>query len=223
MKPGTILRSYNYIGDNKIEQESIYVTNKSEEKINEVTTQAQSKIDELINESETNLKEKLSNVDSYIDILNNQYAEEISKLKKEFEKEVQIMKERYDKIVKDQEDTFKNYVNSLESDVKEILIDLFNKFFFKEYQDTSNLESIIHECLSQLEESKNIKISMHKDHFEKFKENHQDTVNMLLDNNIQFTFHTKDNLILEFKTECDCIEVNFNNQMENLKETLLQS
>lgn len=223
MKSGTILRTYKYISNDQMEQESLYVTNKSEEKIEEITTQAKSTLDNLIDKSEENLKEKISNVDAYIDILNNQYAEEISKLKQNFEKEIQIMKENYDKIIKDQEDTFKKYVDSLELDVKEILVDLFNKFFFKEYQDTSNLESIIHECLSQLEESKNIKISMNKEYFEKFKENNQDTINMLLDNNIQFTFHTKDNLILEFKTECDCIEVNFKNQMETLKETLLQS
>lgn len=217
MRPGTILRGTSYNTVSSEETKNIAI-----EKLESITEEAKSTLNEKIEEYKDMFHEKLCSLDDYKSEIEAEFNEKFNKQELLFTDILNNMDKEYQALVSRMEESMTNYLSEAKNDIKDITLILFEKFFFTQYQDMDNLESLIQDSLLKLEDSNNIQISLSNKYYNKFKEEKQNLFNKLKENNINLTSHLKESLVCEIKSDEGSIEIDFEKQMEKIKEVITE-
>lgn len=216
MKSGTILRGCTFLE----EGHSAAIETSIQKKTEEVAQEAKKSFYALLSDCESSFHEELNYFKTYKERAQDNFNKQIEDQRIQFNKCIFDLEQEHLKLTNKLQEDFQQHINHTKEDIKEIMITLFEKFFFKEYQNTENLESLIENVLSQLEDSKEIQISLYNTQLEKLKQEKGAFIEKLLNDNIQLTSSSKENLICEFKSNIGNVEINFEKQMKKIKDTL---
>lgn len=216
MKTGIILRGCTFLE----EEHTAALESSIQKKTDEISQETKKSFDNILNDYEAMFHEKLNYFEEYKNKLQKEFDEKIEEQKLQFQKCISNLEEDHKKLTDKLEEDFQKHITNTQSDIKEIMMILFEKFFFEQYQQTDNLESLIKNSLIQLEDSKEIQIDLCNSSLEKLRHEKSNLIEELLANEIKITSHSKQDLICEFKTEKGNIEINFKNQIDKIKENI---
>lgn len=215
MRPGTILRGYNYNEDSKE-----IVKSTSLEEIEKISQEARETLDKKLEEYQNTLNTKIDDINKYKLEIEEEYKTHLNSQNEEFKALFDTINIDYSNLVQKLENNINDYISNLHQEVKDITLTLFEKFFFTQYKDMDNLDSLIQNSLRQLEDSSKIQISMADEYYKAYEEEKKEQVDKYKERNILFTSHNSDSLICEIKSEEGNIEIDFNNQIEKIKNLL---
>lgn len=221
MKENTILRGCVFNEDVEFDEKK-HTEERIAQKIDEIATDTKNAMYQLLEVFTSTMASKIENIENYKLELQQQYEQKINTLLNEVENERQNIIEINKNKAKENEQIINNEILKLRDDIKEMICILFEKFFYKEYKDISNLESLIVHELSKLEDRNKIKISINK----ALLDTPEELEILLADiektkKNPPVALHTSDTLFVEIKNEKETIEYDFKKQMDKIKETVL--
>ena len=219
MKTGTILRGCTLNDEYKNEKEILAERMQSE--IEELSQNTSLKFNKLLDVFAEEMRIKIESLDKYKYTLNSEYDTEKQKLKQEAENTIKKMKQEHDELIIKQENEFKAYLNTTQSLVKELMLILFEKFFFTQYKDPENLNSIIEEGLRQLEDNSKVQISLHRELFNTLSKGQIDKLNTNTNPELELVSLNTDTLLIEMKSETENIEIDFEKQMKKISDAIL--
>lgn len=219
MRKGTVLRGC--IIDEERETEAQLLEKRVDKKVNEISAEVKKASLTLLNEFTNTMCNKIDSVEEHRTELNKEFDSTTTKLQYEVENCIKEIQEKHNELLKREEEQFLEYIRNCKEDIKELILILFKKFFYTEYQNPHNLNSLIEQGLRDLEESKNIKISIQRELLNKITEEDIARLKRISEANLEFTSHTKENLLLEMKSERESLEYDFNKQLEKIKEIVV--
>lgn len=216
MKTGTILRGYNFIEDDEI----LELENSTKELAENLIKETKFNLDTMFNKATEQFHSELNKVEEYKRDFEKEYNKQVNQYKEQAQKLLNDIEEEYSRLASSLEQSFEEYLKNTKNEIKDIMLILFRNFFSSEYQNMDNIESLITHSLEQLKESKDIKISLNKECFTKFTSEKKDLLNTLLDSNIDINSHSSKSLICELNSAKGNIEIDFDKQMDKIRETI---
>lgn len=218
MKTGSIIRGCTLKED--IKKESELIEERVSAKVEEITFIAENKFDSLLSVFAEEMHKKINSLDKYKDELKDEYKKQCERNINQNTKTIIDLETKYKELLNEQEKTMNSFIVDSQESVKELMLILFEKFFYHQYKDPKNLISVINEGLKQLEESKNIQVSLNKKLLSEITNSEIEQIKESNGAEITFKSHSHDSLLLEFKSEQNNIEVDFNKQIDKIKDII---
>lgn len=218
MKTGSIIRGCILNEDAK--KESELIEERVTAKVNEITSVAKEHCNSLLEVFAEEMHKKIGSLDKYKEELQSEYKIACEKNNEQNSEIIKELEDKYLKVLKEQEKTMNLFIENAQDSVKELMLILFEKFFYTEYKKPENLISIIKEGLKQLEDSKKVQISLNERLLSEITDSEIEQIKTLSSAELLFNSHSSDSLLLELKSEQNNIEVDFNKQIEKIKDVI---
>lgn len=218
MKTGSIIRGC--ILKEDIKKESEIIEERATKKVEEISNAAKDNFNLLLGVFAEEMHKKITSLDEYKEELKDEYKKECEKNNEQNVKLIKELEDKYAKVLKEHEKVMNSFVENTQESIKELMLILFEKFFYSQYKEPENIISVIKEGLKQLEDSKTVQISLNEKLLSEITDSEIEKIKEKSSSELIFKTHSTESLILELKSEQNNIEVDFNKQMKKIKDVI---
>lgn len=218
MKSNMIIRGC--VINDETETERELLEKRINEKVESVALETQKAMLQVMEAFTDTMKKKIDSIEEYKIELQAEYQENLNGLKKELDITKKNITAFNEQLKQDGLKKVDEYLEDSKDEIKELTLMLFEKVFHAEYKNIENLESLIKHELQVLEENKKIKVSINNDLIKNEEELKKLTDKFPNNGKIDFKLHSKEELLVEFKTEKETIEYDFKKQIDKISDIM---
>ena len=218
MKSNMIIRGC--VINDETETERELLEKRINEKVESVALETQKAMLQVMEAFTDTMKKKIDSIEEYKIELQAEYQENLNGLKKELDITKKNITAFNEQLKQDGLKKVDEYLEDSKEEIKELTLMLFEKVFRTEYKNIENLESLIKHELQVLEENKKIKVSINNDLIKNEEELKKLTDKFPNNGKIDFKLHSKEELLVEFKTEKETIEYDFKKQIDKISDIM---